>query len=171
MEILCSGSHGIVIGYGGEVSGKTVPLLKEEENESFRRWGMIHYRNVITEFCDHLAARLIDIRKWDFNRDMLLALLDAFWLHPDYREAMVWGQFEFSTDATERSLLTIAGKVRWRNFIGEFLPRRHPYRINLFWWSEGTVLSSPRPLGRIFLIFRKCVVFAKRFILRLCARS
>jgi hypothetical protein len=169
MEILCSGSHGVVIGYRKKV-GKTVPLFKNKENESFRQWGMIHYRNVIAEFCDHLATRLIDIRKWDFNRDMLFALLDTFWSHPDHDEAMVWGQFKFSGDAMERTLFTVAGKVGWRNFIGEFLPRRHPYRLDTFWWSEGTVQSSPRPLGRIFLIFHKCVVLAKRFILRLCVR-
>jgi FMN phosphatase YigB (HAD superfamily) len=169
MEILCNGSHGVVTGYREDTSGKTAPLLKSKENESFRRWGMIHYRNVIEEFCDCLVTRLIDIRGWDFNRDMLFALLDAFWLYPNRDEATVWGQFEFSTDATEHAFFTAADKVRPRNFIGEFLPRWHPYRLNFF-WPEGTVMSSPRVLGRIFLIFHKCVVLAKRFILRLCAR-
>jgi hypothetical protein len=168
-EVLCSGSHGVVIGYREDASGRTAPLLKNEENESFLRWGMTHYRNVIADLCGYLAAQLIDIRKWDFNREMLLVLLDAFWLRPDRDEIAAWGQFEFSVDTTERVCCTIARKVRWRNFIGEFLPSWHPYRLNSL-WPEGTVRSSPRPLGRIFLIFRGCALFAKRFILRLCAR-
>jgi hypothetical protein len=168
-EMLCSGSHGVVIGYR-EDAGKMVPVLKNEKNESFRQWGMIHYRNVTAKFCDHLAAGLIDIRKWDFNKDMLLALLDAFWLYPDYNEAMVWGQFEFSSDAMERVLLTMAGKVKLCNFIGEILPRQHPYRLNFF-WPEGTALSNSRPLGRIFIIFHKCVMLAKRLVLRFYRRA
>jgi hypothetical protein len=169
LEILCSGSHGVVVGYHRDRAGGMTPRLKKLENDAFCRWGMRCYRKASMTFCDHLAAQFIDMSKWDFGNDMIIHLLDAFWLHPSQMEATVWGEFEFSSDATERTSFTVAGRVRWRNFIGELLPRGNPYRLNVF-WLKGTVMSSPKPLGRVFLIFHRCVVFAKRFILRLRAR-
>jgi FMN phosphatase YigB (HAD superfamily) len=139
LETFCSGSHGIVLGYGTDESGVVRPCLQQEKNEAFHRWGLSCYRNAIMEFCAYLQSSTLLEQQWDFDKNMLVSLVDTFGCRPMYNEVKVWGAFVLSDDQKETTQVPLAGKLQFKDVIGEFLPRR--YRLK-FLWVEGTLTRS-----------------------------
>jgi predicted HAD superfamily hydrolase len=141
LEMFCAGSHGVVLGYDTDASGRMKPRLQKEKNVSFHQWGLSCYRNAIMEFCTYLQKPVILEQQWNFEKDMLTSLVNTFWRHPKCDEVKVYGAFVHSSDQKDRKAGSLAECIQLKNILGEFLSYHHPYRLKLFWMA-GTLSRS-----------------------------
>ncbi|MDR1378909.1 MAG: hypothetical protein LBJ36_07640 [Synergistaceae bacterium] len=154
METMCSGSHGVVLGYEKGEKGTFIPVLKEAINNPLQKWGLSIYRKTLDEYCEYMQKGCVAIEDWRFEKEMLYRLLKKFWLEPSANEARVWGDFPISSDPLDAGKMILSSPIEFQNIIGEFLPYSWGYRIQSLqtqWWagSYNRTSFSFRALLRI----------------------
>jgi hypothetical protein len=102
VETFCMGDHGIVSGYQRTSNG-VEPVLSSQTKPLATEWGIALYRSVLYAFCEALDSELNgDVR------DLVHALMDAFWSHPAHAEAQAWGSYPYDSDPAGTAVRPLA---------------------------------------------------------------
>jgi hypothetical protein len=159
LELFCSGSHGSLLNYKKNASGIIYPHLNEIKYDNSSVLDL--YRNSVMDFFCYCPKEIFTKIKWNFDRNMLLALLGAFWYAPTRQEIEVWGECLLSHDLREKIISPIARKLRFK----DAMLLCCPFRIKVFfinnlqyriYWLFGSLLKTP-------LITRYMIFFIEIF--------
>ncbi len=107
VESFCMGDHGIVSGYERERSGaKVLPILQSSTNVAAEAWGLRAYRSTLYAFVEALNGA-----QTDDLRPMIHGVMDAFWCHPTFDEATVWGAYPYDSDPAGTAIRPLARAI------------------------------------------------------------
>jgi hypothetical protein len=132
METFCMGDHGIVSGYCANAVGQVEPVLLSPRNDSAEAWGLRLFRSTLYEFCAAL----------DFDcelpcgdvRPLVHQVMDAFWCHPTWAEAVAWGAYPYDSDPAGTAIRPLARP---------FTEQDCAARGDRAWLVGSLVLSAP----------------------------
>jgi hypothetical protein len=106
METFCMGDHGIVSGYRRDADGTIQPQVLSPRNDAAGEWGLGLYRSVLYAFTEALAAEG-GLPPGD-PRPLVHQVLDGFWSHPTYAEALAWGSYPYDSDPAGTAIRALA---------------------------------------------------------------
>jgi len=131
METFCMGDHGIVSGYRKDADGTIRPEVLSPQNDAADAWGLGLYRSVLFAFAEALAA-LGELPAGD-PRPLVHHVLDAFWCHPTWAEALAWGSYPYDSDPAGTAIRPLAQP---------FTVTDH-FRGDRAWLAGSLALSTP----------------------------
>ncbi len=133
LELMCSGSHGMVRGYSVDAQGRHVPVCCMPEHPG--NWGRIQYiREGIVTFLGNLDSSSIKESDYQHVRPQMLGVLKKLFFYPNRTEAVALGDLRFSADQAGHGVHRVAPPFSVGSAIRFFSKRSYASRSTLSSW-------------------------------------
>ena len=162
-ECLCAADHGMTVGYE-EKAGKWVPVFKREIG-----YGHAHFQNSICEMYTRFFVNMNPIcHEAPSFESEAYALLKSLMAFPSKDEAKFFSELEFSDDATDTGMKTLAEPFSLRRYwpqslcgtlIRKIFGKREEHYAPSFWIEGAVELSSINYLMKLDMCFLRLVKY------------
>ncbi|MCK5580781.1 MAG: glycosyltransferase [Candidatus Omnitrophica bacterium] len=149
LELFITADHGLTLSYSRQSQNAWEPVLKEKENKDALQWGLMHLRQGIYDFYDHLPAAILDNVGCLIDnkfKDCMTEMLTAIQARPELDEAVALGDYFLKRDVAETYAMRFAPSFKIFDvcrFVGAL------DKTLITHWFEGSRVRSPLLLRRL----------------------
>ncbi len=146
IEIFCAADHGTLTGFRAE-GGRVVPEIAPGGEARMQAWGLPVVRRTLAAVADGLDVDGLDLAATLALRAPIRDLLEAFWMRPTPAEARAWGAFPVEIGEGHGSRAVPLAEPYRPADLAPLVTGRARLRKHLYFWTEGALAMTPRPLA------------------------